>query len=73
MVEVVPRHDFTPAEIGEPADLVTCDVSFISAPLVVGPAAALLRPEGRMVILVGIKRVQCFPRNSFCRFDIMLG
>jgi 23S rRNA (cytidine1920-2'-O)/16S rRNA (cytidine1409-2'-O)-methyltransferase len=39
-------------EIGEPAALVTCDVSFISATLIAGPAAALLQSEGRMVILV---------------------
>jgi len=39
-------------DIGEPAGLVTCDVSFISATLIVGPASALLRPGGRMVILV---------------------
>ena len=41
-----------PDDIGEPAALVTCDVSFISATLIVGPAAALLQSGGRMVILV---------------------
>jgi 23S rRNA (cytidine1920-2'-O)/16S rRNA (cytidine1409-2'-O)-methyltransferase len=50
--EGVNARDLSPAEIGEAADLVTCDVSFISATLVAGPAASLLRPGGRMVILV---------------------
>jgi len=39
-------------EIGEPVDLATCDVSFISATLILPAAAPLLRPEGQMVILV---------------------
>jgi len=39
-------------DIGERVDLVTCDVSFISATLVVPPAAALLQPDGQMVILI---------------------
>jgi 23S rRNA (cytidine1920-2'-O)/16S rRNA (cytidine1409-2'-O)-methyltransferase len=50
--EGINARELMPAEIGEPADLITCDVSFISATLIVGPAAALLRPGGRMVILV---------------------
>jgi 23S rRNA (cytidine1920-2'-O)/16S rRNA (cytidine1409-2'-O)-methyltransferase len=50
--EGINARDLTPAEIGEPAALVTCDVSFISATLIAGPASALLRSDGRMVILV---------------------
>ena len=42
----------TPEEIGEPVDLATCDVSFISVTLVLPAIAALLRPEGQMVILI---------------------
>jgi 23S rRNA (cytidine1920-2'-O)/16S rRNA (cytidine1409-2'-O)-methyltransferase len=50
--EGINARELTPQEIGEPAGLVTCDVSFISATLIVGPAASLLRSGGRMVILV---------------------
>jgi 23S rRNA (cytidine1920-2'-O)/16S rRNA (cytidine1409-2'-O)-methyltransferase len=50
--EGINARDLVPDEIGEPAALVTCDVSFISATLIVGPAAALLQSGGRMVILV---------------------
>ena len=50
--EGVNARDLSPAAIGEPAGFVSCDVSFISATLIVGPATALLRPDGRMVILV---------------------
>jgi 23S rRNA (cytidine1920-2'-O)/16S rRNA (cytidine1409-2'-O)-methyltransferase len=39
-------------EIGEPADLVVCDVSFISVTLILPAAIPLLRPEGQMVILI---------------------
>jgi 23S rRNA (cytidine1920-2'-O)/16S rRNA (cytidine1409-2'-O)-methyltransferase len=39
-------------DIGEPVDLVTCDVSFISVTLILPVVAAILRPEGAMVILV---------------------
>jgi 23S rRNA (cytidine1920-2'-O)/16S rRNA (cytidine1409-2'-O)-methyltransferase len=41
-----------PEEIGEPADLVTCDVSFISVTLLLPAMVKLLRPEGQMVILI---------------------
>ena len=50
--EGINARELTPHEICETVGLVTCDVSFISATLIVGPAAALLRPGGRMVILV---------------------
>jgi 23S rRNA (cytidine1920-2'-O)/16S rRNA (cytidine1409-2'-O)-methyltransferase len=39
-------------EIGEPVDLAVCDVSFISVTLILPAVVALLRPDGRMVILV---------------------
>jgi 23S rRNA (cytidine1920-2'-O)/16S rRNA (cytidine1409-2'-O)-methyltransferase len=39
-------------DIGEQIDLATLDVSFISATLVLPAMVPLLRPEGRMVILV---------------------
>jgi 23S rRNA (cytidine1920-2'-O)/16S rRNA (cytidine1409-2'-O)-methyltransferase len=42
----------TPEEIGEPADLVTCDVSFISVTLILPAVRALLKPGGRIVVLV---------------------
>jgi 23S rRNA (cytidine1920-2'-O)/16S rRNA (cytidine1409-2'-O)-methyltransferase len=39
-------------DIGEMVDFICCDVSFISATLILPAAAPLLRPEGQMVILV---------------------
>jgi 23S rRNA (cytidine1920-2'-O)/16S rRNA (cytidine1409-2'-O)-methyltransferase len=45
------RH-LRPEDIGEPVDLVTCDVSFISVTLILPAVAPILRPEGAMVILV---------------------
>ncbi|MBS1855048.1 MAG: TlyA family RNA methyltransferase [Acidobacteria bacterium] len=50
--EGINAREIAPEEIGEPAGFVCCDVSFISATMIVGPARALLRPGGRMVILV---------------------
>jgi 23S rRNA (cytidine1920-2'-O)/16S rRNA (cytidine1409-2'-O)-methyltransferase len=50
--EGINARELKPEEIGEPAALVTCDVSFISATLIVGPASTLLRGGGQMVILV---------------------
>ncbi len=41
-----------PEEIGEPAGLLTCDVSFISVTLILPVLPALLSPGGRMVVLV---------------------
>jgi 23S rRNA (cytidine1920-2'-O)/16S rRNA (cytidine1409-2'-O)-methyltransferase len=40
------------ADIGEKADLVTIDVSFISLGKVLGPAAALLKRGGKLVALI---------------------
>ena len=39
-------------DIGEPAGLITCDVSFISVTLILPAAVRLLQPTGRMVILI---------------------
>jgi 23S rRNA (cytidine1920-2'-O)/16S rRNA (cytidine1409-2'-O)-methyltransferase len=39
-------------QIGEPAGLATCDVSFISVTLILPAVVPILRPDGRMVILV---------------------
>jgi 23S rRNA (cytidine1920-2'-O)/16S rRNA (cytidine1409-2'-O)-methyltransferase len=39
-------------EIGEPIDLLTCDVSFISVTLILPAVAPLLQPGGQMVILI---------------------
>ncbi len=39
-------------DIGEPVDLVTCDVSFISVTLILPAAARLLRHDGQLVILI---------------------
>jgi 23S rRNA (cytidine1920-2'-O)/16S rRNA (cytidine1409-2'-O)-methyltransferase len=40
------------ADIGEPVDLITCDVSFISVTLVIPAAVPLLQPDGQVVILI---------------------
>ena len=37
---------------GSPVDLVVADVSFISLTLLVGPLAAVTRPDGRMLVMV---------------------
>ena len=50
--EGVNARELTFGQIGERCDLLTCDVSFISVTLILPAAAALLQPEGRMVILV---------------------
>lgn len=39
-------------EIGELADLIVCDVSFISVTLLIGALTALLAPQGEWIILV---------------------
>lgn len=42
----------TPAEIGEPADLIVCDVSFISVTLILPRFPALLKPDGEFIVLI---------------------
>lgn len=39
-------------EIGEPVDLIVCDVSFISATLILPAVVPLLLPKGRLIVLV---------------------
>ena len=50
--ENVNARELSFEEIGEPVDLLVCDVSFISVTLILPAAAPILRPEGQMVILV---------------------
>src|SRR6185312_2819302 len=50
--EGINAREISRSEIGEPAALVTCDVSFISVTLILPAAALLLQPDGRMIILV---------------------
>lgn len=50
--EGVNAREMEPSLIGEPVDLVTCDVSFISVTLILPAAVRLLQPNGRMVILI---------------------
>jgi 23S rRNA (cytidine1920-2'-O)/16S rRNA (cytidine1409-2'-O)-methyltransferase len=40
------------ADIGEAVDIAVCDVSFISVTLILPAAVRLLRPDGRLVILI---------------------
>ncbi|MBV6431695.1 MAG: 16S/23S rRNA (cytidine-2'-O)-methyltransferase TlyA [Bryobacteraceae bacterium] len=41
-----------PADIGEPADLIVCDASFISVKLLLPRFPALLKPEGEFIVLI---------------------
>jgi 23S rRNA (cytidine1920-2'-O)/16S rRNA (cytidine1409-2'-O)-methyltransferase len=50
--EGINARDLKFADIGEPAGLLVCDVSFISLTLILPAAAPLLRPDGQMVILI---------------------
>jgi 23S rRNA (cytidine1920-2'-O)/16S rRNA (cytidine1409-2'-O)-methyltransferase len=50
--EGVNARELPASLIGEPVDLITCDVSFISVTLILPAAVPHLRPDGRMVILV---------------------
>ncbi|HTX39392.1 MAG TPA: TlyA family RNA methyltransferase [Bryobacteraceae bacterium] len=50
--EGINARGLTADEIGEPVDLATCDVSFISVTLVLPAIVPLLRAEGQMVILI---------------------
>jgi 23S rRNA (cytidine1920-2'-O)/16S rRNA (cytidine1409-2'-O)-methyltransferase len=40
------------ADLGEPIDLAVCDVSFISATLILPAMLRALKPEGRLIVLV---------------------
>ena len=50
--ERVNARYLTHAEIGEVADVIACDVSFISVTLLVRPLASLLAPDGDWIILI---------------------
>mgnify|MGYP004702743973 CR=1 FL=1 len=50
--EGINARELAYGQIGEPADLAVMDVSFISATLILPALVPLLRPEGKMVILV---------------------
>jgi 23S rRNA (cytidine1920-2'-O)/16S rRNA (cytidine1409-2'-O)-methyltransferase len=50
--EGVNARELTAEQISELADLITCDVSFISVTLILPAAAPLLQHDGQMVILI---------------------
>jgi 23S rRNA (cytidine1920-2'-O)/16S rRNA (cytidine1409-2'-O)-methyltransferase len=50
--EGVNARELEPAEIGEPVNLLVCDVSFISVTLILPAAVRLLQPDGQLVILI---------------------
>jgi 23S rRNA (cytidine1920-2'-O)/16S rRNA (cytidine1409-2'-O)-methyltransferase len=41
-----------PSDLGEPVDLAVCDVSFISATLILPALLGVLKPAGRLIVLV---------------------
>src|SRR5581483_354583 len=45
-------RNLQPEDIGEPVDLIVCDVSFISVTVILPALPPLLRPDAEMVILV---------------------
>jgi 23S rRNA (cytidine1920-2'-O)/16S rRNA (cytidine1409-2'-O)-methyltransferase len=50
--EGINARELKAEEIGEPIDLLTCDVSFISVTLILPAVTPLLQPGGQMVILI---------------------
>jgi 23S rRNA (cytidine1920-2'-O)/16S rRNA (cytidine1409-2'-O)-methyltransferase len=50
--EKVNARFLEPAMLGEPADLIVCDVSFISVTLILPALIGVLAPQGELVILV---------------------
>lgn len=50
--EGINARELRPEQIGEPVDLATCDVSFISVTMILPALVPILRPDGEMVILV---------------------
>ena len=50
--EGINARELRAEEIGEPIDLLTCDVSFISVTLILPAVVPLLQPGGQMVILI---------------------
>jgi 23S rRNA (cytidine1920-2'-O)/16S rRNA (cytidine1409-2'-O)-methyltransferase len=52
VIEGLNARHLKPSDINAPADLVTCDVSFISATLILPVLPPLMTPQGVMIILV---------------------
>lgn len=50
--EGINARELKQEEIGERADLIVCDVSFISVTLILPAVVPLLQPEGQLVILI---------------------
>jgi len=50
--EGINARELCAADIGEPVDFLTCDVSFISVTLILPAAVPLLRRDGQVVILI---------------------
>jgi 23S rRNA (cytidine1920-2'-O)/16S rRNA (cytidine1409-2'-O)-methyltransferase len=50
--EGINARQLTPDQIGEPIDLLVCDVSFISVTIILSAVNALLREGGQLVILI---------------------
>jgi 23S rRNA (cytidine1920-2'-O)/16S rRNA (cytidine1409-2'-O)-methyltransferase len=50
--EGINARELRAEEIGEPVDLLTCDVSFISVTLILPAVVPQLQPRGQMVILI---------------------
>jgi 23S rRNA (cytidine1920-2'-O)/16S rRNA (cytidine1409-2'-O)-methyltransferase len=50
--EGINARELSIGDIGEPADFISCDVSFISVTLILPAAVQLLLPAGQMVILI---------------------
>jgi 23S rRNA (cytidine1920-2'-O)/16S rRNA (cytidine1409-2'-O)-methyltransferase len=51
-LEGLNARTLTLADVGARIDLATCDVSFISATLIVGPIAGVMKPEASLIVLV---------------------
>jgi 23S rRNA (cytidine1920-2'-O)/16S rRNA (cytidine1409-2'-O)-methyltransferase len=52
VLERLNARDLSREHVGEPIDLIVCDVSFISVTLALPPALALTAPAARLVVLI---------------------
>jgi 23S rRNA (cytidine1920-2'-O)/16S rRNA (cytidine1409-2'-O)-methyltransferase len=52
LLENVNARNLTPEQIGEPAHLLVCDVSFISVTLLLARFPPLLGPDGEFIVLI---------------------
>lgn len=52
VLEGINARYLTPVQIGEPIDLATIDVSFISLKLILPPLQEIVRPNGDLIVLV---------------------